>query len=233
MGAALELERGERALAFDGGDRVRESARVTGLRLDDLEPPAAPRCERPVHVEQFAGPERGLVAADAHADLEDEARDARLLAGDERLDDVAREVAGAGLERGALGLRHGGHLRVAGGDEFGESCELARGAAELRERLERAREQGAAAREFHRLAVVCGDGDVLELRGDAVVLRLLGEEDPAEVLRQEFLLDRGGACFECGQGSLGGGGGQAAGRAVFLAIVSRSSRRRPSSEASR
>ncbi len=96
----------------------------------------------------------------------------------------------ARFERGALLARHRDELGVARRGELGEPREFVRALAELRERLERAREQRAAARELHRLPVVRRDRDVLELRGDAVVLSALRGEDAAEVLRQELRFDR-------------------------------------------
>jgi hypothetical protein len=187
VGAALELQGGKRACALDGGNGVRESTCVARLGLDEFESPAAAGGERAVHLEDLAGPERGLVAADAHADLEHEAGDRGLLAGDERAHDRLRELARACIERGALGLGHRDELRVARGDEFRESGQLMGASPELRQWLERPREQGAAAGELHRLAVIGRDRHVLELRGNAVILRLLGGEDPTEVLRQQVL----------------------------------------------
>ena len=69
--AGLVLEDGVGAVALDGEDELLEAAAVARARRQLLGLEAAPLGVAGQHPVEVAGPERGLVAADALADLDD------------------------------------------------------------------------------------------------------------------------------------------------------------------
>ena len=74
VAAALELEVAEGAVALDAERDLAEAAQLGRDHVDRLERPALRLGVAPVHLEEVAGEERGLVAAGPGADLDDHAR---------------------------------------------------------------------------------------------------------------------------------------------------------------
>ena len=108
VGAALVLVDGERAVALDGEHDLLEPARLALVRREDLGLEAAALGVAGQHPEDVARPERGLVAADALADLDDHVLRVGRVALDERRLELLLEPRHVALEIG----RHRGELGI-------------------------------------------------------------------------------------------------------------------------
>ena len=100
VGAALPLEDGVGALALDRERDLLVAAAVRWARRELLDLEAAPFGVAREHPVDVAGPERGLVAADALANLHDRVLVVVGIAGDERLAQRRFDIGEARLELG-------------------------------------------------------------------------------------------------------------------------------------
>ena len=98
MHAGFEFELGEGAAAADLGDDFLVAAHAAFARRDHLDLPALLGGVALVHAEQVAGEQRGLVAAGAGADFEDDVALVHRVLGQQREPDLL-------LQRGSALLR--------------------------------------------------------------------------------------------------------------------------------
>ena len=115
--AGLVLEQRVDAVAFDDRGDVLEAVADAGLGLgEDLDLPAVLLGEAEVHAEDLGDEERGLVAAGAGAELEDDVLLVVGILGQEQDLELLFDRFEAGLEGGELLLRHGAEVGVGLGE---------------------------------------------------------------------------------------------------------------------
>ncbi len=182
MHAQFEFELGEGAAAADFGDDLLVASHGAFARGDHLDLPALVRGIALVHAEEIAGKERGLVAAGAGADLEDDVALVHRVLGQQRQLDLSFERRALLLEFRPLGERHRAHFGVGCGirNERIEALDLGDDAAIVLHRPDDRSELGEFARE---LDVGLGRHRVRELAFDRLVA---GDE------RVEFLFRKHG-----------------------------------------
>ena len=122
----LELQPGERPAAADLGDDFLEAALGAFGGGKNLGGPALPRGEALVHAEQVAGEQRGLVAAGAGADFDDDVALVHRVLGQKRKPQLLDDPLALVGERAALVV---GHLAHRGCRSAGSAISASRSAS--------------------------------------------------------------------------------------------------------
>ena len=166
MHARLELQLGEGAAPSDLGDDFLVAAHRAFARRHDLDLPAVLGGEALVHPEQVAGEQRGLIAAGAGADFQNDVALVHRIFRHQRLADVLRERVAPRLQRRLLGLGERAHVAIRPGivQHRVEVGDLALDRAVGLDRLDRRRQLGELARQPHE-GVALGPGGEFVLDG--------------------------------------------------------------------
>ncbi len=150
MNARLELELGEGAAPADLGDDFLVAALGAFARRHHFGLPALLGGVALVHAEQVAGEQRGLVAAGAGADFQNDVALVHRVLGQERDLDLLLERDAAFLELAFLGIGHGAHFGVGRAvvDQGFEIGDLGNHATVALDRIHDRAELGELAREL-------------------------------------------------------------------------------------